>query len=43
VPCIAKGEQADFLSGLATVEGTMIALIDLNHLLSGDEEALAVA
>jgi purine-binding chemotaxis protein CheW len=43
VPRISNGEQADFLSGLATVEGIMIALIDLNHLLSGDEEALAVA
>jgi purine-binding chemotaxis protein CheW len=43
VPRVSRGEHADFLSGLATVEGAMIALIDLNHLLSGDDEALAVA
>jgi purine-binding chemotaxis protein CheW len=34
VPRIAEASRIDFLSGLVTVDGTMIALIDLPHLLS---------
>jgi purine-binding chemotaxis protein CheW len=34
VPRTASGETSDFLSGLVTVEGAMIALIDLTNLLS---------
>ena len=40
VPRIARGGRVDFLSGLVTVEGAMIALIDLANLLaqpSGDD------
>jgi purine-binding chemotaxis protein CheW len=36
VPRTARGDTSDFLSGLVTVEGTMIALIDLPSLLSMD-------
>lgn len=42
VPRTAPGASADFLSGLVTHDNTMIALIDLSHLLSpatgGNEE-----
>ena len=34
VPRIAQASRVEFLSGLATVEGAMIALIDLPNLLS---------
>ncbi len=34
VPRIAQSSSAEFLSGLATIEGSMIALIDLSRLLS---------
>jgi purine-binding chemotaxis protein CheW len=34
VPRIAQGQRANFLSGLATTEDAMIALIDLSRLLS---------
>jgi purine-binding chemotaxis protein CheW len=34
VPRIAQGARVDFLSGLVTIEGQMIALIDLPSLLS---------
>ena len=34
VPRIAQSVSAEFLSGLATIEGSMIALIDLQHLLT---------
>jgi purine-binding chemotaxis protein CheW len=34
VPRIAQASRVDFLSGLVTVDGAMIALIDLNNLLS---------
>jgi purine-binding chemotaxis protein CheW len=34
VPRIARGGRVDFLSGLVTVEGAMIALIDLANLLA---------
>ena len=44
VPTIGSAEQADFLSGLITVDDAMIALIDLEHLLSsGAGAAMAVA
>ena len=44
VPRTAQGASADFLSGLVTVEGTMIALIDLPNLLSvRDVDAAAVS
>ena len=36
VPAVARSNRARFLSGLVTVEGTMIALVDLLHLLSED-------
>jgi purine-binding chemotaxis protein CheW len=35
VPRIAQASRVEFLSGLATVEGAMIALIDLPNLLAG--------
>jgi purine-binding chemotaxis protein CheW len=35
VPQIARSSHVDFLSGLVTIDGTMIALVDLAHLLSG--------
>ena len=34
VPRVAQASRVDFLSGLVTVDGTMIALIDLPNLLS---------
>ncbi|MGO9050239.1 MAG: chemotaxis protein CheW [Xanthobacteraceae bacterium] len=34
VPRIAQASRVEFLSGLVTVEGAMIALIDLSNLLS---------
>jgi purine-binding chemotaxis protein CheW len=34
VPQIARASRVDFLSGLVTVDGTMIALVDLPNLLS---------
>jgi purine-binding chemotaxis protein CheW len=39
VPNVARSSQARFLSGLVTVEGAMIALIDLVCLLSGDADS----
>jgi purine-binding chemotaxis protein CheW len=38
VPAVARSHRARFLSGLVTVESTMIALIDLVHLLSKDAD-----
>jgi purine-binding chemotaxis protein CheW len=38
VPNVARSSRARFLSGLATVEGGMIALIDLDRLLALDGE-----
>lgn len=35
VPRIAHSNRINFLSGLVTIEGAMIALIDLQNLLSG--------
>jgi purine-binding chemotaxis protein CheW len=34
VPRVSRGAQADFLSGLVTIESGMIALIDLSQILS---------
>jgi purine-binding chemotaxis protein CheW len=34
VPQIARSSRVDFLSGLVTIDGTMIALVDLPNLLS---------
>jgi len=34
VPRVAQASRVDFLSGLVTIDGTMIALIDLPNLLS---------
>jgi purine-binding chemotaxis protein CheW len=34
VPKVAQAQRLNFLSGLATVEGAMIALIDLSNLLT---------
>ena len=34
VPQVTQASRTDFLSGLATIEGAMIALIDLPNLLS---------
>jgi purine-binding chemotaxis protein CheW len=39
VPRIARVAQVDFLSGLVTVEGSMIALIDLTSLLAFENGA----
>jgi purine-binding chemotaxis protein CheW len=45
VPQVSRGSQANFLSGLVTIDSTMIALINLNNLFSEriDSEALAVS
>jgi purine-binding chemotaxis protein CheW len=44
VPQVSRSMRADFLSGLVTIDTTMIALIDLDHLLSEQEvESLANA
>jgi purine-binding chemotaxis protein CheW len=39
VPRTGHGEQTDFLSGLVTHDGVMIALIDLPSLLSAQDVA----
>jgi purine-binding chemotaxis protein CheW len=39
VPRIAQASRVEFLSGLATMESTMIALIDLSKLLSARSES----
>jgi len=36
VPRVAQSQRLNFLSGLATTDGAMIALIDLQNLLSGN-------
>ena len=42
VPTVGGAAQADFLSGLITIDDAMIALIDLEHLLStGSSAAMA--
>jgi purine-binding chemotaxis protein CheW len=34
VPHVARSSRVDFLSGLVTIDGTMIALVDLDNLLA---------
>jgi purine-binding chemotaxis protein CheW len=41
VPRTAQGTGADFLSGLVTIEDTMIALIDLPNLLANEQHESA--
>jgi purine-binding chemotaxis protein CheW len=41
VPRLAQASRIDFLSGLATIDDAMIALIDLPSLLSRQEEGIA--
>jgi hypothetical protein len=45
VPQIARSSRVDFLSGLVTIDGTMIALVDLPNLLAErpEDEAGAAA
>jgi purine-binding chemotaxis protein CheW len=43
VPHVARSSRVDFLSGLVTVDGTMIALVDLNNLLGEQSSDVAVA
>jgi purine-binding chemotaxis protein CheW len=43
VPRISAASRMDFLSGLVMVEGAMVALIDLTHLLAPSSEAGADA
>jgi purine-binding chemotaxis protein CheW len=43
VPQVSRSAQTNFLSGLVTIDSTMIALIALNHLFSDQIEALAVS
>ena len=40
VPKVAAASRTSFLSGLVTIEGSMIALIDLNNLLSSSNTEL---
>jgi purine-binding chemotaxis protein CheW len=42
VPTVARSSRARFLAGLVTVEGAMIALIDLVRLLSGEDDEHAM-
>src|ERR1700722_14561969 len=42
VPQVSRSSQANFLSGLVTIENTMIALINLNHLLAERSESEAL-
>lgn len=41
VPHASRGSGHDFLSGLTTIDGAMIALIDLPNLLSGRDRSAA--
>jgi purine-binding chemotaxis protein CheW len=43
VPRVARASRVEFLSGLATVDGAMIALIDLGNLLSAQSQLDAEA
>ena len=43
VPSVARSSRVRFLAGLVTVEGAMIALIDLARLLAGDTDDEAAA
>jgi purine-binding chemotaxis protein CheW len=41
VPRVAQSQRLNFLCGLATTDGAMIALIDLQHLLTGNGDETA--
>jgi purine-binding chemotaxis protein CheW len=41
VPHVSRASKANFLSGLVTIDSTMIALISLNNLLSEQSEMVA--
>jgi purine-binding chemotaxis protein CheW len=44
VPKVGQGAEADFLSGLITIDDNLLALIDLEHLISekkGDARSIA--
>jgi purine-binding chemotaxis protein CheW len=43
VPQVSRTLQANFLAGLVTIEGTMIALINLDNLLSEQSESETLA
>lgn len=43
VPKVAQAARIDFLSGLVTIDGSMIALISLPHLLSLEEKPVQQA
>lgn len=43
VPQVSRGSQANFLSGLVTIDTTMIALINLKNLLSEQIESGVLA
>jgi purine-binding chemotaxis protein CheW len=43
VPQVSRAFQANFLSGLVTIDSTMIALINLNNLLSERESEMLAA
>jgi purine-binding chemotaxis protein CheW len=43
VPHVSRASQANFLSGLVTIDSTMIALISLKNLLSEQSEMLAAS
>jgi purine-binding chemotaxis protein CheW len=43
VPQVSRASQANFLSGLVTIDSTMIALINLNNLFSERIEAEVLA
>jgi purine-binding chemotaxis protein CheW len=43
VPHVAHSSSVDFLSGLITIDGAMIALVDLPNLLAEDLETLDAA
>ncbi len=40
VPRVVQSSRVEFLAGLVTIEGSMIALIDLSHLLSMSSNGL---
>ncbi len=39
VPQVSRNSRTDFLSGLLTIEGGMIAMININHLLQAEPDA----
>ena len=38
VPQVSRNSRTEFLSGLLTIEGGMIAMININHLLQADQD-----